>query len=117
LIRVQLGQREEATKELTEYLESVQSTAADKWPFQIGQFLVGKLAQDDFLSAAKTSAKDSNLQSGQLCEAYYYAGMKHLLMGDKIGAADFFRKCLDTGEAGYFEYESAAAELDALKKP
>ena len=72
--------------------------------------------EDDFLDVAKTSAGNPRQQSGQLCQACYYAGMKHLLAGDKEGTMALFKKCLGTGEKSYLEYASATVELNALKK-
>jgi hypothetical protein len=51
---------------------------------------------------------------------YYYAGMKRLIAGDKKGAIDLFQDCVALGqvaypETGYYEYDSAKMELDALK--
>jgi len=73
--------------------------------------------ESEFFNQATTTAKRPSETGGQICEAYYYAGMKHLLGGDKEGAAELFQKCLDTGENNYTEFNSASAELRALKQP
>jgi lipoprotein NlpI len=86
------------------------------WTAKIGQFLTGAISEDEFLSLAKTSARNPKQQSGRLCQAYYYAGMKRLLAGDKDGTITQLKKCLGTGEKGFLEYASATAELNALKK-
>jgi lipoprotein NlpI len=115
LIRARFGEQENATKELTEYLNSLQGAQKNDWPAKIGQFLTGALNEEDFLNLAKTSARNPKQQSGQLCQANYYAGMKHFLASDKEGATALFKKCLGTGEKGYTEYVSAGMELNALK--
>ena len=74
------------------------------------------MTEEDFLNTAKTSAHNPKQQTGQLCQANYYAGMKHLIAGDKEGATALFKKSLDTGEKGCTEYVSATTELAALKK-
>ena len=57
---------------------------------------------------------DAEKQRGRQCEAWYYAGMKRLLDGDKAAAADSFRQCLATGKGTFAEYDFAAAELRAM---
>jgi lipoprotein NlpI len=116
LIRARLGEQENATKELTDCLNSLQGAQKNDWSSQIGQFLTGTLNEEDFLNLAKTSARNPKQQSGQFCQANYYAGMKHLLIGEKEGATALFKKCLGTGEKGCTEYVSAGVELNALKK-
>lgn len=113
LIRSRLGEQDEATKELTAYLPSRQLAKANDWLVTIGQFLVGTLAENDFISDAKAKV---STQEGKLCQAYYFIGMKHLLAGDKNMAADSFQKSLDTKAATIGEYHSAEMELNVLKK-
>ena len=74
------------------------------------------MTEDEFLNVAKISGLNPKQQTGQLCQANYYAGMKHLIAGDKEGATALFKKSIDTGEKGYAEYVSATVELAALKK-
>ena len=112
LIRTRLGEADAATKELLAYLDSRTIGKPDDWPSQIGHFLAGQLAEPDFLAAAKNA--DPKTESGQLCEAYFYAGSKHLFAGDKTAARDLFTKCVATGQNDLDEYDSAAAELKLL---
>jgi lipoprotein NlpI len=116
LIRSRLGEPADATVELTGYLNSLHGAQADDWTAKIGRFLTGTLAEQDFLDAAKNPAGNSKQQDGRLCQADYYAGMKHLLAGDKDGANTLLKKSTGTGEKGYTEYVSAEVELGALKK-
>ena len=51
-----------------------------------------------------------------ICEAWFYAGMKKLLGGDKAAAANYFKKCLATEQKDFTEYLLAEAELKALEK-
>ena len=74
------------------------------------------MTEEEFLTTGRTYAHDAKQRAGQMCQADYYAGMKRLMAGDKEGAAELFKKSTDTGEKGYTEYISAAAELAALKK-
>lgn len=51
---------------------------------------------------------------GHQCEAWFYAGLKHLLAGDKNIAVKDFRKCLATNARNYDEYNRAVIELKKL---
>ena len=61
-----------------------------------------------------TKSPGPNVDSGLHCHAWFYAGMKKLLAGDKKAAADYFRKCLATDQKTLTEYEMASTELKAL---
>jgi len=89
---------------------------AKEWPASVGRFLTGNLPENEFLSQATTIAKRPSAISGQVCESFYYAGMKHKLAGDKPGAVAFFQKCVDAGDDNNFGYLSARVELRALKQ-
>jgi lipoprotein NlpI len=116
LLRARLGEQADATRELAEHVKSLQGAQATDWTARIGQFLADTMTEEDFLNVAKTSARNPKGQAVQFCQANYYAGMKHLLAGDKEGATALFKKCLGTGDKGCMEYSSATVELNALKK-
>ena len=109
VLRTRLNQREEADTGLAQYLESRTQPLLEPWIANIGQFLLGKLAERDFIASA--NATDPEEKLGQLCEAWYYAGMKRLLSGDKQGGLDDLRHCTETKKTGFFEYTLAEAEL------
>ena len=83
------------------------------WSAKVGQFLASQLAEGAFLNAATNP--DPQTDREQHCEAWFYAGSKRLIAGDKTTAAADFQKCLDTGVKNFEEYESAGAELKLLK--
>jgi len=113
LIRARLGEEEPATKELLTYLDNRKTGKPDDWQSQIARFLIGQLAEPAFFKATENANK--YIERGQLCEAWFYAGTKHLIDGDKATAAEYFNKCLATGRPDFYEYQSAAAELKLLK--
>ena len=115
LIRARLGEAEAATRELAAYLERRKAQKPDDWPSKVGRFLAGQLSESDFLKAAD----DPSLQTSkeQHCEAYFYAGSKHLIENDKMAAVDYFKKCLTTNVTDFEEYTSAATELLFLQMP
>jgi len=116
LLHARAGEPADATRELAEHVKSLQGARTSDWTARIGQFLTGTLTEEDFLNMARTSARNPKVQTVQFCQANYYAGMKHLLAGDKEGAMVLLKKCLGTGEKGCMEYSSATVEVNTLKK-
>jgi serine/threonine protein kinase/WD40 repeat protein/tetratricopeptide (TPR) repeat protein len=113
LVRARLGEAEAATAELQTYLAVRSTGKPDDWPSKIGRFLAGRLAEADFLAAARNV--DARMEAGQLCEAYFYAASKHLVAGDKAKAKDYFEKSIATDKNGYTEHASAVADLKFLR--
>lgn len=114
LIRARNGETEAATSELKDYCNYRQTGTPGDWQSKIGSFLTGQLTEPDFFRAAENS--DNKKDSEQHCEAYFYAGSKRLIEGDKATATDYFEKCVATGIKTSTEYYSAAAELKFLKE-
>lgn len=110
LIRARTGQTELANKELVDYLQHRGNTA--DWFSTVAADLLGGISDADLLAAAKSP--DRKKESGQLCEAWFYIGMKKLMHGDQSGAQDSFNKSVATDEKNYTEYLFARAELKAL---
>jgi len=84
------------------------------WPSKISAFLLDQMSESDFMNGATSS--DAKTDGIQHCQAWYYAGIKHLLAGDKSTAADDFRKCLVTNQKDESSYFFAEAELKAIEK-
>jgi tetratricopeptide (TPR) repeat protein len=112
LIRVRMGQTGAANKELLDYLQQRGNTA--DWFSTVTSHVLGKISDADLLTAAKSS--DKSKERGQLCEAWFYIGMKKLMAGDKTGAQACFNKSLATDQKDSTEYHFARAELKALAK-
>ncbi len=91
-----------------DFVQSV-ATWKDAWTKTIGQFAAESLSEADFLAAAAKG--DEKTVAGQQCEAFYYAGLMHLVKGDPVGARDFLNKSIATGKKDYYEYLFAEAEL------
>ncbi len=112
IIRARLGEVKAADKELTAYLDKRWSAAPNDWVSKLAGHLLGTVTQADLFAAA--DSPDSRKKSGQFCEAWYYAGMKKLVSGDKKSAAAYFRKCLATKLDDFTEFKFAQSELKAL---
>ena len=113
LIRAQSGEKEAATQELVNYLNHRKAGKHGDWPLKVGRFLAGQLSESDFLKAAASTNAQTDQE--QHCEAYFYAGSKRLIEGDKTTATDYFKKCLATDLKHFEEYQSAEAELQFLQ--
>lgn len=112
-LQARLGEKETATHDLQKYLQTRQNGKLDDWPAKIGGFLTGGLEQNAFFKAAQDA--DGKAKIDQMCQAYFYAGTKHIIDGDKKTATTFFKKCLATGKIDFAEFWSASAELNNLK--
>jgi tetratricopeptide (TPR) repeat protein len=112
LLRVRQGETSEANDELSAYLNEGRDRAPGDWVSKIGELLLDKISEADFLARASSSGEEKD--PGRLCEAWYYLGMKHLLTGDKKTAGTYFSKCLGTQQTNVTEYDLAQAELKAL---
>jgi lipoprotein NlpI len=112
LIRAREGEAEAASTELQTYLAGRAATKPDDWVSEVGRFLTGQLPKQEFLAAAKN--EDQKKEMGQSCEAYFYAGSKHLFAGDTAAAEDCLQKSIATDQKNSTEYISAVAELKFL---
>ena len=99
------GDIQSADAELRAYLDDRKSK--DDWGLKRARFLLGEIGEDLFLhKIARAPA--------QLCEAYFYAGIKRLLAGDKSGATDLFDTCTRFGIHGFVEDQLAQIKLKEL---
>src|SRR5262249_25894647 len=115
LVRSRLGEHAAATEELQNYLKQRQSADSTNWCSKVAYFLSGQLDEAQLFNAAQ--ADDEILESNQRCEAFFYAGSKHLFAGDGELARKYFERCLETGVDRFSEYQSASAELRFMNEP
>jgi lipoprotein NlpI len=113
LNRAKTGDKKAATEELQAYLDERKPQKGHEWALRIGRFLTGQLSEDDLFKAAVNS--NPRIDANQHCEAYYYAGSKRLIDGNKEGAQDYFKKCVATNVRIYTEFSSAQMELTYLE--
>jgi lipoprotein NlpI len=111
MVRAKLSERVAATSELRQYFALGQR---GNWPTTISRFLTGDLSENAFFKAATSDDKEQT--RNETYEAYFYAGTMRLINGDKSVASEYFKKCLEIGLKNRYEYESTAAELEALKQ-
>lgn len=119
LIHMQLGESDTASKDLAAYYAKRKGGKPDDWESTVADFLLGKVKEADFLAvaaAADVKGAGDLIENGHRCEAWYYAGMKHLFAGDKSAAVDDLTKCIATDKKVFFEYQFAQSELKAMGK-
>ncbi len=114
LSQVQTNRRDDAAKELAATLDRMRKPGAEKWPLQVGSFLLGKTTFSALLAQA-TAEKDEEDRSGETCEAWFYQGMLQRDAGQRAEAMDSFRKCIATGRKSFTEYQEALREIKALE--
>ena len=107
-----LGGIEAATNELKKYLGEYEKGRTNHWQCNIGDFLAGRLQEQDFLKAAESGDRFTRKQ--HRCEAYCYAGAMQLISGDRAHAQECFKKCVETRLRDFTEFRTAMAELDQL---
>ena len=109
------GQQDMARKDLSDALAKPQMFKPGDWPSQIGNFLLGKITQDQLMTKAKTGTDTES--RNHFSEAWFYAGMVKLLSGDVPGAQDCFAKSIATGAKGSEEFAEANREAANHPKP
>jgi lipoprotein NlpI len=112
LIRARLGERAAATKELQTYWAGQPNQ--DVWPLPATAYLIGRISDEVLL--AKAQSPDEETAKTQLCGASLYIGSRRLIDRDRKGAEEWLNQSVNRCEHGSGEYNSAAAELAAMKK-
>lgn len=113
LIRTEAGEKDRANSELQAYLitEEAQTNA---WVSAIARFLTGRLSESEFLALAPKAIRRPSEIQGQVCDSYYYAGMKRKFAGELAEAKTLFQRCLDTKYDNAYGYMNAIAEMRTL---
>jgi len=102
----------DADQELSDALENRWNSSPDDMVSKAADFLLGRTSEAAYLAAAASA--DPKTDPGRPCDAWYFAGMRRLLTGDKPTAIAYFQKCVATGQKDHFEYILAQAELQTL---
>ena len=113
LIRSRLGDADLGKRELSAFMDKHKPSDTNAWGARINLFLSGQWTETEFFNA--TSNTNKTAEADLQCEAYFYAGTKRLIAGDKTNAIACFEKVVATDRRAFVDYQSAAAELAALK--
>ncbi|MCE0521587.1 MAG: tetratricopeptide repeat protein [Methylacidiphilales bacterium] len=109
IAKVKQGEADKATQELTRYLDQSPKTLAGTWGWEIAQFLAGQVDEASFITSADSFQVKQD--RGQAAQAFYYAGLKRALAGDKAGAEKYFKRCVEAGHPFLHEFILAREEL------
>ena len=109
LVQTRTGERGKANQQLLAYCRNRTNGTPADWQMQIAKFLLNQISETDLFIAI--DASDTGREQS---EFWYYAGMKHLLAGEKAGARECFRKSLATRTRPCAIFFSAGAELSSL---
>ena len=112
VIRCQQDQKSSADRELSDALKMNWNAQPGDLVSLDARFLLGETDEDHYF--ASPAFADKSEGPARLCEAWYYAGIKRLLSGNKQGAAAAFHACVATAKTDDFEYTLAQGELNAL---
>ena len=115
MIRSRQGDEKGATQEMLKYLTNRKPGNPPDWPLSVMRFLVGQLTEPEFFVSAKNF--NPEIESEHMCEAYFYAGSRHLFAGENKLAIDLFKQSIATNHKDFPEYLSALAELMILEAP
>jgi tetratricopeptide (TPR) repeat protein len=86
--------------------------AGPGWDKTIGAYLTGDISESDLIAEARNGG-DETLAERE-CEAYYYAGMVHLLRNETGAARDLFARSLATNASADDAYALARGSLSRL---
>jgi tetratricopeptide (TPR) repeat protein len=103
-----------ATLELAKAADFVQKPLSETWGWQIAKFLVGKVDETAFIASAPSFQTKTRTLDQKKAQAFYYAGLKREIAGDKAGASKLFHQCLTTGNPAQHEFVLARAALQSL---
>ena len=113
LISSQQNPKDTADQELSTALLNDWNSPPEDLTSKIAAFLLGHMTESDLI--ANAASPDPSREPGQYCKVWYFAGMKRLLSGDTIAAANDFQKSLATNQTDLCEYIFSQAEVKALE--
>ena len=113
MMRVKLGEKPEADKELADYEENHTQSDYAQHAKKIAGFMLGHVPEKD-LFPTPDAFDFHGTQPALRCFAWYFVGMKKLFAGEKDEAKKCFQKSLNERASVYEESHFAASELKAL---
>lgn len=93
IIRVQMGEKDEADQELAKTFSVKPTTNSGEWKVKVSQLFLDQITESELLAAVRP--EDDDLRQSTVADGFYFAAMKRLLAGDKTGAAVLFKKCIE----------------------
>jgi tetratricopeptide (TPR) repeat protein len=106
------GLDDAARKDLTDALAMPAAFKTDDFPSAVGNFLLGRLPQDQLI--AKAAAARQQDRADFTCASWFYAGVVQRLSNNTAGARDCFTQAIATDSKGSEEYVEAKREMAVL---
>jgi len=114
LVQLRSGRKQAAGEESKAFravLKELRKDPARNHLLALPLYLAGDATEAELLQAAEAApARKAQAR----CEALFFIGERKLLEGDKPGARQAFRKCIDTGARGNLEHDLAQSRLIVL---
>jgi len=112
IVHTKSGERGVAQTELSTNVNKSHLFKPGIGPKPLGDFLLGKVTQDQLLAIAKTGEGSPE----RLCNAWFYIGITKRFAGDTPGALDSFQKAVSTGAKTTEMYIEAQRQIADLQK-
>jgi lipoprotein NlpI len=95
----------------------IDANSSDEWVHTISKYYVGidNLNEQAVLAEAR-KGKDGKEVEERLCEAYYYLGVKRLVVGNRKGAAEYFTLSIGTDVKSFTEHHMSKAMFALMKE-
>jgi lipoprotein NlpI len=85
------------------------------WATQLVDLYLGKITENELLSALIGGVTSQQQLTDRLCEAYFYLGKYHSARGNRGIASNYFKLALSTNVFEYVEHRYARLELNLLR--
>jgi len=85
----------------------------NRYAWSIVDVIAGRVSENQFLKALANAEYDNQGLAQRLCEAYFYLGQWHKLLGDDNKATYYFKLTTTTNIHDFVEYKYALIELAA----
>jgi WD40 repeat protein len=111
--------RVKGEKLLEEVLQKRPTRKENSFGWDILQYYMGDISEEELFTKANHHTFDKQGKQGRLCEFYYYAGLYHLVQGNKENktkAKEYFENCLKHEVKTFMEPALARAELKRLEE-
>ncbi|MEK7468521.1 MAG: tetratricopeptide repeat protein [Planctomycetota bacterium] len=109
VVRARIGDVVLATKDLNGHFSKRVDPPPAQWVRRIAAFLGGSVPEKEFLADIEGEVIAASAERS--CEAWYFAGQKRLVAGDRLGAKSAFERSVGAGAKAISAWSGSRAEL------
>jgi len=102
-------------KSLTTLKNTLHDKDDNRYAWSIVDVIAGRTSEKQFLKAIASADYDNKGLAQRLCEAYFYLGQWHKLLGNNNKATYYFKLAMTTNIHDFVEYKYALIELASEK--